>query len=149
MRFGRRRCGGGRVDWLILRRSVGHKGPYADGDGDAQSYSDHQKVDSHGYVERDHSRANQRSGDSANAESRVEARHDGAAKKPFHGGALNVHGDVPGSIADSEEEQRNDDEHSTLVVANGDPREGYCSQDRHHRESASRPNSRDNGPGER
>jgi hypothetical protein len=71
------------------------KWPYADWDGDAQGYSDHEKVDSHAYFERDHSRTNQRSGDSANAESRVEAGHDGAAKKPFHSGALNVHGDVP------------------------------------------------------
>ena len=119
-----------------MRSSVGHECTYAEGDCDAEGDSDHQKVDSDGYFERNHRRTDQCSGDRAHAESSVEARHDGAAKKPFHGGALNVHGDVPGSIADSQEDQCDNDGPSAVVIANGDPCQGDCSQDRHHREGA-------------
>src|SRR5215213_10627706 len=103
-----------------MRCSVGHKGAYAEGDRDAEGDSDRQKVDSDRYLERDHRRTDQCSGDRAYAESSVETRHDGAAKKPFHGGALNVHGDVPGSIADSQEEQCDNDGPSAVVIAKGD-----------------------------
>src|SRR5687768_2199928 len=53
-----RRCGN-RVDCFLGRRGVRYKGANAHGHHDAKEDSNHQKVDSHTYLERHHSRTDQ------------------------------------------------------------------------------------------
>ena len=70
-----------------------------------------------GTSERDHRRADQRAGDRAEAEPGVEARHDRAAEALLDERALDVHRDVPGAVAEAEQEQADDDRGDADPVA--------------------------------
>ena len=64
--------------------------------------------------------------------------HDRAALALLDRGALDVHGDVPGAVAEADEEQPGDDGRHPVRVAERDGREADRQQDRHREDRARR-----------
>ena len=79
----------------------------------------------------DHRGAEQRSGDGADAEAGVEPRQDRAAEALLDERALDVHGHVPGAVAEAEQEEADDDRDDSHSIAEGRGREPDAAEDRH------------------
>ena len=89
--------------------------------GDRSDHSDDRRHDEqvrrHGDTERNKRRADRSTRNRADAEARVEARHDRAAQALLDLRALDVHRDVPRAVADAEQEQADNDWHNADAVA--------------------------------
>ena len=96
-----------------------------------------------------HRGAEQRPGDGSDAEAGVEPRQDRAPEALLDERPFDVHGDVPGAVADAEQEEPDDDRGHARPVAERRRGESDRAEDRHDRDRAGRAQPRDDRPGER
>ena len=97
--------------------------------------------------DRVHAGAYQRSRDRTDAERSVEARHDRPFQLLLDRTAFHVHGDVPLTGAEPEDEQTGADQDCTDLGADGDDRESCDRHQRHDRDGAGGTESMDDESG--
>ena len=107
-----------------------------DGEPDDHGHADH--VRRHRKVGRDRDGADQRAGDRADAPPGVEPRHDRLAEQAFDEGSLHVHPDVPGAVAEAEEEQPGGHRPDAELVAGADQEQPGGEHRRHRGDRAPR-----------
>ena len=121
----------------------------ADGDlrTDHDERCDRGEVEQRPNVDRVHAGADQRSGDRADAERGMEARHDRPIELLLDRTSLDVHGDVPLAGAEPEHEQPSADHHGSDLGADGDDRKACHRHHRHDRDRAGGTESVHDEPG--
>ena len=117
----------------------------ADPDHDRDEQEVHGDRDAGG----DHAGTEQRPGDGSDAEAGVEPRQDRPPQALLDERPLDVHGDVPGAVADAEQEQPDDDREDSHAVAQRRDRETDRAEDRHDRDRAGGAQPRDHRPSQR
>ena len=103
-------------------------------DGDRGDDGHDGQVSRDGHTDRDQPGAQECTAHRADAVAGVEAGHDRPPGVPFHQGALDVHGHVPGGQPESHKEQPQDDRRGPGVVAHPDHRQSASGDHRHHRD---------------
>ena len=142
-----------RVTGACLRRGVlvrddGQEAAHGERHGHGDDHRDGDEVRGDADVEGDQGRTEERPGDRAEAEPGVEARHDRAALTLLDLRACDVHGDVPGPVAEPHEEQADDHGRHTVRVPDRDGREADGQQDRHREDRARRAQPGDDDAGD-